>query len=293
MASSTKNVKLGVCRVFFAGVDLGYTQGGVEVTVKSDTHKVNIDQFGKTTVNETILSRDVMAKVPLAETTLENLVGIMPGSSIIQSGGTVASGSLVIATNPTAGTTINVNGVTVTFRSTLTGVGVEALIGATVAATASNLAAALNASLNPAIAQATYVAAGSNVNIKFGNALVYGFTGKQSAEGNSFHYTGTGTSVTPAVQTFLTGGVNATNVRVDSATGVGVSLLDVAKELRLHPTIKADTDYSDDFIIPYAATPGGLSFSYKIDAERIYSVEFNGYPDPDTGRLFAVGAAVV
>lgn len=293
MASSTKNVKLGVCRVFFAGVDLGYTQGGVEVTVKSDTHKVNIDQFGKTTVNETILSRDVMAKVPLAETTLENLVAIMPGSSISQVGGTVATGALTIATNPTAGNTITINGQTVTFRSTLTGVGLEVLIGATAAATAANLAAALNASNIPAIAQATYSAAGAVVTIKFGSYLAYGFAGKQSAEGNSFTYAGTGTSVTPSTTTNLTGGVNATSVSVNTQTGVGVSLLDVAEELRLHPTVKADADYSDDFVIPYAATPGGLSFSYKVDAERIYNVEFNGYPDPTTGRLFAVGTPVV
>ena len=51
--SDTKNVKLGVCKVFYDNVDLGYTQGGVDVTVKTETHKVNVDQFGKTTINET------------------------------------------------------------------------------------------------------------------------------------------------------------------------------------------------------------------------------------------------
>ena len=31
MASSTENVKLGVCTILFDGNDLGYTKGGVEV----------------------------------------------------------------------------------------------------------------------------------------------------------------------------------------------------------------------------------------------------------------------
>ena len=99
--SDTKNVKLGVCKVFYDGVDLGYTQGGVDVTVKTETHKVNVDQFGKTTINEVILSRDVTAKTPLAETTLENLVKIMPGAVLTEVGGSAATGTITIATNPT------------------------------------------------------------------------------------------------------------------------------------------------------------------------------------------------
>ena len=94
--SDTKNVKLGVCKVFYGGVDLGYTQGGVDVTVKTETHKVNVDQFGKTTINEVILSRDVTAKTPLAETTLENLVKIMPGAVLTEVGGSAATGTITI-----------------------------------------------------------------------------------------------------------------------------------------------------------------------------------------------------
>jgi hypothetical protein len=80
MTSSTTNVKVGACRVTFDGVDLGYTQGGVEVMVTTETHKVNVDQFGKSIINEIIMGRTISVKVPLAETTLENLVKIMPGA---------------------------------------------------------------------------------------------------------------------------------------------------------------------------------------------------------------------
>jgi hypothetical protein len=171
MASDTKNVKLGVCTISYDGKDLGYTQGGVQVSVKTDTHKVNIDQFGKTTVNELIMSRDVSVKVPLAETTLENLVAIMPGAT-----------------------------------------------------------------------------------------LVTGAGGEKS---------------------------------VDVGVGIGVDLLSIAKELRLHPVSKPANDYSEDFVIPLAATSGALDFSYDVEKERLYSVDFTGYPDPVTKKLFSVGVAPV
>lgn len=83
MASSTENVKLGVCTILFNEVDLGFTKGGVEVEVTTDTHEVTVDQMGETPIDEIITGRKVSVKVPLAETTLENLVAIMPGATLI------------------------------------------------------------------------------------------------------------------------------------------------------------------------------------------------------------------
>ena len=168
MASDTKNVKLGVCRVSYNGVDLGYTKGGVEVSVKTETHKVLIDQFGKTPINEYVMGREVTVKCPLAETTLDNLVKIMPGATLVTD-----------AVDPLK-KVVNVN------------------------------------------------------------------------------------------------------------TGIGINLRDIAQTLVLHPINKADTDKSDDFTVFKAATAGQLQFSYQLENERIFSCEFNGYPD-DAGKLFAVG----
>lgn len=83
MASDVKNVKLGVCRVLFDGQDLGYTKGGVDVSVATETHEVQVDQYGQTPINEYIMGRTVSVKVPLAETTLENLAKIMPGATLV------------------------------------------------------------------------------------------------------------------------------------------------------------------------------------------------------------------
>lgn len=288
MKSTTKNVKLGVCKVFLGGVDLGYTQGGVEVTVKTDTHKVNVDQFGKTTINEYIMGRDVNAKVPLAETTIENMVAIMPGASIATVGGAVATGTITVATNPSNSDTVIVNGVTFTFKTSAAG-DKEVTIGANAAGTAANLAATLGASLDPAVAAAQYSVSGAVVTVTYG-AKVFGTAGVKTAEGNDFTIaTGTaGAKVTVSGAT-LTGGSEPTSKSVSVTTGIGTDLLTLAKELRFHPKGKADGDVSDDFVIPLSATAGALNFAYKLENERIYNVEFMGYPDPATGKLFAVG----
>lgn len=75
-----ENISLGTCSVTYNSVDLGLTIGGVEVEVTTETHETKVDQFGETVVNETIIGRNIMAKVPMAETTLDNLVAIMPGA---------------------------------------------------------------------------------------------------------------------------------------------------------------------------------------------------------------------
>jgi hypothetical protein len=83
MASDTKNVKLGVCNVTYGGVDLGLTKGGVEVEISTETHEVTVDQYGNTPINEYITARSCKVTVPMAETTLENAVKIMPGATLI------------------------------------------------------------------------------------------------------------------------------------------------------------------------------------------------------------------
>lgn len=290
--SNTKNVKLGVCQVFFAGHDLGYTKGGVEVSVTTDTHEVNVDQFGKTKINQLIMGRDLKVKVPMAETTLENMVPIMPGATLVTSGGTVASGTITITTNPSTNETILVNGVTITFKTAAAAEN-EVTIGASAAATASNLQAALAKSNNPKLAAATYTVAAAVVTVTYGSAVIYGVAGMKGTEGNSYTLaTGTAAAKVTMSAATLTGGTEPTSKYIDVGTGVGVDLLSIAKELRLHPINKADSDLSEDFIVPLAATAGALNFAYKVDDERVYNVEFGGYPDSVTKRLFLIGARV-
>ena len=281
MASNTKNVKLGVCRVYFDGQDLGYTMGGVEVIVATTTHRVEVDQFGKTAISDAILGRDVKVKVPLAESTLQNMVLVMPGSTYVQTGGALATGTWTPTGNPTNGQTVVLNGSTVTFKAAApNAANNEVLLGATVALTLTALAAFLLASTDINLRLATYsVSATVLTATAFAKGVV----------GNSYTLAvGTATGAVSAAT--LTGGTATTQERVDTTDANGTDLLTVAKELRLHPKALVATDRSQDFVVPLAATPGALTFAYKIDAERIFNLEFQGYPDVNnSNRLFQYG----
>ncbi len=168
MPSGAENIRLGTCNISYGGVDLGLTIGGVEVTVGTTTHETKVDQFGESIVEERITGRNVSAKVPMAETTIENLASIMPGATLVVKAG------------------------------------------------------------------------------------------------------------------------DPTKKKVVVKTGIGISLIGLAKELVLHPVNLPVNDKSEDFVIPLAATPGAISFSYKTETERVYNADFKGYPASD-GVLFIYG----
>jgi hypothetical protein len=77
MADATK-MRVGVCTVVFNGVDLGHTQGGVEVTYEPTYHDMMVDKFGETVVEKKLIGEKLTAKVPLAEYTIANLKAAMP-----------------------------------------------------------------------------------------------------------------------------------------------------------------------------------------------------------------------
>lgn len=280
MSSSTKNVKLGVCKIYFDNKDLGYTQGGVEVSVSTDTYKVEIDQFGKTPINEYIQGRQVSVKAPLAETTLRQLIATMPGSTLVTDG-VQASATLTFAGNPTSSTTATIGGQAFAFQAGAPTNVYQVKIGATQAASVQNLVDAIN------LAQLQVALGGVTASVNAASTIVTITASDPGTAQNAITLTAaSGATASGAV---LSGGVAETRARVDVSTGVGIDMLTIAKQLRLHPIGKADTDYSDDFIVHRTATPGALQFAYKTDAERVFNAEFMGYPDPVTQKLFSVG----
>jgi hypothetical protein len=284
MPSNTQNVKMGVCQVTFDGVDLGYTKGGVEVTVASETHPITVDQFGSAPINDLIMGRTCKVKVPLAETTLENLIRIMPGSTLVTAGGTKASGTVTFVTAaPVNGDKVTVNGVDFTFKTSPTaGNPNEMAIPASINAAATALAAAINASIDPLVSQVSAVAATAVVTITADNE---GVTGNAVTLAKTF---ATGANCTVSGAT-LSGGVDPTQKKVVVTNSIGVSLLNLAKKLVIHPTANGPADRSDDFTVPLAMTAGALNFAYKVDQERIFDCEFMAYPASGTGNLFYVG----
>lgn len=279
MASSTHNIRLGVCRAYFGGVDLGLTKGGVEVSVKSETHKTEVDQFGKTVVKEQVTGRNVNAKIPMAETTLQNIANLMPGAALVTDG-VKASGTLTFST-VTAGTTATIGGQAFTFYTTGTPANIYAVkIGSTVQETIDNFIMAVNrAGLQKTIGGVVAVQTG---------ALVVTIRAADFGPAANTVTLAAASGITAGGAT-LAGGTEPTYTRLEVTNAVGFDMLAAAQELRLHPTALPDNDLSEDFIIYKAATVGDLSFAYKLDAERILNADFNGYPDPVTGKLFVIG----
>lgn len=276
MASDTRNVKLGVCKITFNGVDLGYTKGGVDVEVKTNTHKVMVDQFGNSEINEYILGRTLSIKAPLAETTVDNLVSIMPGSTKAVTAGVKAAGSIAFAAVPAPNDTITIDGLVIKFVAS-GATGNQVNVGGTAALTVTALLAFLAASTDPRMALFTFGQTTSTLNVTYAT---------EGVAGNSILMASSAVNGT-VVQ--LTGGVDPVK-RADVQSGVGISLLGIAKVLVLHPVANAANDLSDDFTVPLCATAGAMKYAYKLDAERIFDCEFVGYPDPVTKLLFMVGS---
>lgn len=80
----TENIKLGTCTVTYDTQDLGLTSGGVEVTVETSTYGSTTDQFGETVVKEIVTGRNVSVTVPMVETTIDNLLLIMPEAEKVE-----------------------------------------------------------------------------------------------------------------------------------------------------------------------------------------------------------------
>lgn len=86
MTTNVENIKMGTCKITYNGQDLGLTMGGVEVDVETTTKETKVDQFGDTVANETIMGRNIKVTAPLAETTIQKLVEIMPGATLVTDG---------------------------------------------------------------------------------------------------------------------------------------------------------------------------------------------------------------
>jgi hypothetical protein len=271
MPSNTENVKLGVCTATFDSQDLGYTKGGVEVEVETNTHEVTVDQMGETPIDEIITGRTVKVTIPMAETTLENLARVMPGSTLVTDG-VKATGTVTFSSSaPVNGDKVTIDGMDFTFK-TVPVTDKDMAIPGTIGAAATALANAIN---NAAIGiQAT------------ANAAVVSLVATTS--GVSGNVAVAKTAVTPAniTVTGMTGGVDATKAKVVVETGTNISLLKLAKKLVLRP--KGALDARDDFTIFKAMTSGAIQFAYQTDQERIFNVVFKGYADA-SGQLFAVG----
>jgi hypothetical protein len=89
--------------------------------------------------------------------------------------------------------------------------------------------------------------------------------------------------------TLISDNVTPTKKKLEVSTSTGTSLRDFAQKLVLHPIAEAAGSKNYDFTVPIASPKGEFNFAYKLDEERIYNVEFYGFPDLSTGLLYVIG----
>lgn len=87
----------------------------------------------------------------------------------------------------------------------------------------------------------------------------------------------------------VTDATTPTKKKLEIPTGVGLSLIDFADVLTLHPTANAATNKADDFTVPIAAPNGSATFAFQVENERVYAIDFQMYPDEVTGLLAVIG----
>lgn len=101
-APNIRNVRLGQCDITYNSVALGYTNGGVEVTIKNDVAEVAIDKYGSAPVRSYHKGTRIEVKAQLSEyvyTTLQQVINgtVVTGSvvTIGDQGGVALAGALL------------------------------------------------------------------------------------------------------------------------------------------------------------------------------------------------------
>jgi hypothetical protein len=136
-----------------------------------------------------------------------------------------ATGTITVGGQPVATDTLTINGVVITFRTALTFVGVECLIGTSTTVTASNLAAVINA--NVATLNCTAAASGTTVTLVAEDVGTAG-NSVTVVEGVA----AAGFTVSGAT---LTGGSAAEGTPSNNAIGIAAQPLDAASTSRWFP----------------------------------------------------------
>lgn len=63
---------LGTCRVNFGSRDMGYTQGGVTVTITTSWNEIMIDEYGEVPVDAIDIGTNIEVMVPLVQASVNN-----------------------------------------------------------------------------------------------------------------------------------------------------------------------------------------------------------------------------
>ena len=82
MANDPNAIRLGASRIFYGGVDFGFTHDGTTVEIKTTTKRMDVDHFGVVETIEVVLRREASIKFNAVETTVANLKLLFGGTSL-------------------------------------------------------------------------------------------------------------------------------------------------------------------------------------------------------------------
>jgi len=98
--NDVNNLELGPTENFFgtAGgeLTLGFTSGGTTINVEDDRTDLVADQLGTSPADQAITGRGATVEMELAETTLENLLIVLPGARLVVDSGDPTKKKLVL-----------------------------------------------------------------------------------------------------------------------------------------------------------------------------------------------------
>lgn len=92
---NTQNFKIGACDVYFKGVKLGHTKGGVTLTYSPEMADIVADQFGTTPLDKRVMGEVWTATLRLTEETIANWKVALPAGSVAGAG----NGRLTLGSN--------------------------------------------------------------------------------------------------------------------------------------------------------------------------------------------------
>lgn len=285
------NVVVEPCQVLWNGVDLGFTEGDLEITPEEQSVDVTAHQEGTNVLDSIRIGKSVEVSVTLKETTLAKLSALITAGG--GSAGSVAAVTGITCVADVAGSlnnkyfqissqsgvqyfvwfNVNSEGVSPALAG-MTGVEVALATGATDAQVATAVASALDALAGfVAPAPAAEVVAVTNAAAGVTNA---------PAAGNS--------GFTIAV---TTAGANE-QVGWGSSKDF-TSMLSDAKKLVFHPVAEGATTNQTKDVAFWKAYPLLGSIVYSGENPKLVSISFKIFPDSSKAaavRLFAFGSHV-
>lgn len=111
MSDASKGIAIGPCCVFYGGVYLGYTIGGVKLTLTTETKRIDIDSFGTIVRKQFITGRTIAVTCPFAESTVARIASLITDGTL---GAGELANSTTLKVNSNVGYDIAANSKTLT-----------------------------------------------------------------------------------------------------------------------------------------------------------------------------------